>query len=174
MYNWDIRVFYFLNSFSSPPVDKFMVFLSSFQYWRFPLLVLLGGLLILGTRKERKFVLVLFITILLSDQIARLLKIIIASPRPYNFLPGVRAIVGKAPSFGFPSNHAANSFALATLTSFYYRKASWFLFPLAILVSLSRVYVGVHFPSDVIAGGCIGGLIAWGMGKVSSKMVSRG
>ncbi len=166
MTNWDINLFYFLTSFHSNFLDNLMLFFSSFNYWKIPIIIVLLGLLILGRRKEREFVIVLFATFFISDGISHLLKILISSPRPYNFLQGVKVLVEKTSSSGFPSNHASNTFSLAVLTFFYYKKFWWILLTFAIIVSFSRIYVGAHFPSDVIGGACIGSLIGWGMGKI--------
>ena len=56
----------------------------------------------------------------------------------------------------FPSAHAANWFAIATVAFFFYRRSAWFLFPLAAGVAFSRVYCGVHFPIDITAGAILG------------------
>ena len=77
-----------------------------------------------------------------------------------------------------PSNHAANMFSLAIVLSYFYKKYKPLLFLLAILISFSRVYVGVHFPGDVIVGGLIGFfisssfLILWG--KVKLHEIKKG
>ncbi len=56
----------------------------------------------------------------------------------------------------FPSAHAANWFALATIAFLFYRRSAWFMFPLAASVAFSRVYNGVHYPGDVTAGAILG------------------
>ena len=89
----------------------------------------------------------------LSDIIcAQLLKPFIARPRPSIELEGVRLLVGKKSGFGFPSNHAANMTALAfCLGIIFPRRLPWFAAG-ALVVSYSRIYVGVHYPLDVAAG----------------------
>jgi undecaprenyl-diphosphatase len=56
----------------------------------------------------------------------------------------------------FPSSHAANNFGAATILTYFYRKIAWIFFSLAALVAFSRVYVGVHYPFDVLAGAILG------------------
>ena len=60
-----------------------------------------------------------------------------------------------------PSNHASNMFALATIISYFYSNQKWIIYFLAIIISFSRVYVGVHYPLDVITGSLIGYTISW-------------
>ena len=77
--------------------------------------------------------------------------------RPYELIEGLECIVGKADDFSFPSGHATNSFACAWVL---FRRADkkWGVsaLVLAILISLSRLYVGIHYPTDVLAGAAIG------------------
>ena len=66
-------------------------------------------------------------------------------------------------SYGFVSSHAANSFGLAAVSSGLVRKRwfSWSIFTWAVLVSYSRIYLGVHYPGDVIGGMILGLIIGW-------------
>ncbi|MHB9112325.1 MAG: phosphatase PAP2 family protein [Thermoleophilia bacterium] len=84
------------------------------------------------------------------------IKSMLRRERPVLDEPGLEPLVGVPSSKSFPSSHAAMSFAAATVFV-YFRPSLWPLFySLAFLVSWSRVYVGVHFPSDVLAGMFVG------------------
>ena len=73
----------------------------------------------------------------------------------------VRAIAGCRSLYGFPSNHAANSMVFATLvTLLWHRKTGFVLIVLSFFVGLSRLYLGVHYPSDIIFGFAFGGSTA--------------
>lgn len=88
-----------------------------------------------------------------------------------NTLIPSKEIVFHRPTYSFPSDHALFLFALAT--GFYLggeRKISYFLYIVAVLVSLSRVIVGVHFIGDVLVGWIIGGIVAWLAWKYRSKL----
>ncbi len=116
-----------------------------------------------GDPKKRMLVPLLFLTIIITDQLnSSVLKNMIARPRPCHLVDGayiienVRLLVSCGSGFSFPSSHAANSFAIATLLSIYYQKLSWLFILLAAIVGFSRIYVGVHFPLDVIGGAFVG------------------
>jgi undecaprenyl-diphosphatase len=85
------------------------------------------------------------------------IKPLVARPRPFVAVPASR-VVGtyRPPTFAFPSGHAALSFAAATVLAFAVprRRAIWFT--LAALIAVSRVYIGVHYPLDVLCGATIG------------------
>ena len=90
------------------------------------------------------------------------LKNLVARPRPYTQVPGLTALVPAPSDWSFPSGHATASFAsagvyLRTLP----RKYGTASLTLAVLIALSRLYVGVHYPTDVLAGICIGLLGSW-------------
>lgn len=116
-----------------------------------------------GNQKKRMLVPLLFLTIIITDQLnSSVLKNMIARPRPCHLVDGVyiienlRLLVSCGSGFSFPSSHAANSFAAATLLSIFYQKLSWIFILLATIVGFSRISVGVHFPSDVIGGAVVG------------------
>lgn len=111
-------------------------------------------------------ILVSFCSFLLSDWLAHEIKHVIARERPCNFLDGVRLLIGCTKSYSMPSNHASNSFAVAFTLFYFTRKhlsAIWRFYPfmLAVFIAFSRVYVGVHYPSDVITGALFGGAVSF-------------
>jgi undecaprenyl-diphosphatase len=108
--------------------------------------------------KQLLLVLLLFVPLItISDQLSSsVLKPIFARMRPCHVLPDVRRLVDCGPGFSFPSSHAVNNFAVATLLVFFYRRLSWLFLTIATTVAYSRVYVGVHYPLDVIGGAFIG------------------
>jgi undecaprenyl-diphosphatase len=98
-----------------------------------------------------------------ADASGHLLKHLFERPRPCNVLQDVRLLVGCGGSFSFPSNHAFNAFTIAAIFAHFFRKAALPAFFIAFLVAFSRIYIGVHYPSDVIAGAFAGGMVAGGI-----------
>ena len=99
-----------------------------------------------------------------------LLKNLVARPRPYEILAWLQPLIPLPPDFSFPSGHTSSSLAAATALSFSGLKKKWAipLIALALLISFSRLYVGVHYPSDVLAGLLLGlfcGYLAWSIGQ---------
>jgi len=158
----DKELFYLINKGTQNPLfDKLMPFLTDFDNWKIPMLLAWLALIIWGGRKGRILALVTVITITISDQTSsHLLKPLIGRIRPCNVLEDVRLLVNCTGSYSFPSGHATNMFALATLFSYKYRKLTPYFFILASTIAYSRVYVGVHYPFDVIAGALLGCLCA--------------
>ena len=176
---WDVALFYFINvDLQNPLFNWLMPFITERNHW-FPVWgILIIGLLWKGGKKGRTMVLLIIPVIFLSDQIsAHVLKPLIERPRPCVALPDVHMLVGIKRSFSFPSAHAANFFAAATLLNYFYPKYRWVYFTAAFLVALSRVSIGVHYPLDIIAGGILGACCAlfviyfWKM--IENYLVSR-
>ena len=109
-----------------------------------------------------RVVLALFPLLILTNETCDFLKVWVGRERPCVALP-IEALTGKLTSGSFPSAHAANMSALVgTATAVWGRRALLWLFWLPLMVGLSRVYVGVHYPSDVAAGWLLGWLFGWG------------
>lgn len=98
--------------------------------------------------------------------IVQLLKVVFAVPRPFLVLTDVNALLYYGANNSFPSSHAAMFTALATSVYYYHRRLGIGLFILAFVIGFSRIYVGVHYPFDVLAGFCIGFLVPWSIRKV--------
>ncbi len=100
------------------------------------------------------------------------LKNLIARPRPYLTVEGLVSLIAPLISYSFPSGHACSSFAAATALALAFRGrgGGWAFIP-AVLIAVSRVYLGVHYPSDVLAGAAIGALGAWGVFVLSRRYI---
>lgn len=103
------------------------------------------------------FLFISFIAVALADGSGHVLKDIIARQRPCSALAGINLLVGCGHSYSMPSSHASNAFAFA-MTFFFLRKniIGYFSLAVAALIGFSRIYVGVHYPFDVLAGMLLG------------------
>lgn len=92
--------------------------------------------------------------------------------RPYEVIDGLTRLVGEQSDFSFPSGHTAASFAASTVLLLRApKKLSVPMFVIAILISLSRLYVGVHYPTDILGGAIIGALCALGAVITVEKII---
>ncbi len=80
--------------------------------------------------------------------------------RPPDVIPSFQSAITASDKFSFPSGHSAAAFLLANLTALFYGIIAWPLYVWASFVALSRVVLGVHFPSDILAGIGLGSVIA--------------
>lgn len=119
-------------------------------------------LLLLCFRKTRRAAVTAGLAMLLTLLMVNLLiKPLAARTRPYEVIDGLRCIVAREKDFSFPSGHSAHAFACAwALWRSAPRKIGLPALILAALIALSRLYVGVHFPSDVVCGSLAGLLLA--------------
>jgi undecaprenyl-diphosphatase len=169
----DQQLFLYLNSFHSPFWDNVMHTISGKIIW-IPLY--LAILIYLGIKYKRKFIIILLFIILaatLADQVSvQLFKNLFQRLRPCHepLLDGlVHQFNGECGgSYGFISSHATNSFNVAVLSLLFIRKR-WFSVSIviwALVIGYSRIYLGVHYPGDVICGSIVGALIGWGIYKL--------
>ena len=154
----DTALFYFFNvGLQNGFFDFLLPILTNLDYWRIPLGLMVVLLLIFGKKKGRITVLLLVLGIALSDQLCNnVLKPLIERIRPCNVLENIHLLVNCTRAYSFPSSHAMNIFTGCLLLSYSYRKMRVLLLIVAILVSYSRIYVGVHYPFDVLAGVALG------------------
>lgn len=178
----DLEVFQYINAhIANPHLDMLMAALSSWAVW-WPLAVLAGvACLAFGGFRGWAMVLAAGLAVGICDGlVCRNLKQFADRPRPHETMSGIRTIdlakstprvlavflplrekissVERPAVRGrsFPSSHAANCFALATVVFVFHRRWGWLAFVPAALVAFSRLYVGVHWPTDVLAGAAIG------------------
>jgi len=158
--NIDTAIFHFINRGLSNPIFDFMMPLFHHEKYFIPLLITFWILAILYDKPNRwKLICIIPITILFVDQTGLFIKKIILRPRPWACLDSIiihHLVNPSGTNLSFPSNHAANSAALATIFSLIYYNKRFIFWFLAITVMFSRIYIGVHYPIDVIFGGIIG------------------
>ena len=89
------------------------------------------------------------------------LKPLIARPRPFHSMEELSLLIKSPTGFSFPSGHTMSSFSAAYILNYINKKFGYFAIPLAILIAFSRLYLYVHFPSDILAGAILGILISY-------------
>jgi len=164
LYGIDVAVFRFLNqTIANPVFDLLMPFLTDLNKQPIILFLVGAGLIALAVKggvMGRTTVILLILTILLSDQLnSSVIKHLFTRIRPCHVLNDVHLLVGCGSGYSFPSSHAVNNVAAATVLSYFYRKWLWAFMTFAGVVAFSRVSVGVHYPFDILAGAVLGVVI---------------
>jgi undecaprenyl-diphosphatase len=162
----DQAIFLFLNGLNHSGLDPVMSFFSEKWVW-LPLYAILLGILIYKYRfKALWVVLALALSIVVADRgTSGLMKPGFERLRPCHepsLIDSIHLVDGCGGKYGFPSSHAANTFALAAFFYFLFAGNKWryTLIAWAVIVTYSRIYLGVHYPLDVIAGAIFGWVVA--------------
>jgi undecaprenyl-diphosphatase len=168
----DQQLFLFLNSLHSPFCDQVMHAISGRVIW-IPLY--LAILIYLGIKYKRRFLIILLFIIIaatMADQLSVLIKNLVQRLRPCHE-PALAGLIhtfnGECGGlYSFVSSHATNSFNVALLSLMFIQKR-WFTISIilwAAVIGYSRIYLGVHYPGDVICGSILGALVGWGNYKL--------
>ncbi|MEW5796015.1 MAG: phosphatase PAP2 family protein [Candidatus Zixiibacteriota bacterium] len=154
----DTRLFLFFNiTLANPVTDFVMPIITSDWLLRILYAVAVVLLLIFGNTRMRWLVLFSIVAVALTDQLsAGLLKPAIGRLRPCQVLDNINLLVACGGGKSMPSSHAANSFGQAALFGLVYPRLKWALLMFAALIALSRVFVGVHYPFDILVGAVLG------------------
>lgn len=132
-------------------------------------------LILWGGGRGRFLVLSAGIGVAITDPLAsQVIKGIFRRPRPCHGELPVHLPLGCTDSWSFPSSHATNIFCEATIVSLVFPRARPWAYLFASLVGFSRIYLGVHYPFDVLGGAGIGVLVGWGVVRLLEKMPGLG
>ena len=166
--NIDTILFLVVNrSFSHWILDRFFLTATEPNYYITPMILAFFFFLRINWKKTLMVAALAAITLALTDTLCNMVfKPLFGRPRPCDpelMVQGARCIAGLKSSLSFPSAHAMNIFAQATLFALLYPAKRIFFFAFAGIIGLSRIYVGVHYPFDVIGGAIAGSVIAVGV-----------
>jgi undecaprenyl-diphosphatase len=166
----DVSIFYLFNHLPHP---LWLDFLARIIYYLTlsAAVYFFIALVLLGVKNKRWLVGPLVISLLLTLGISDLvLKPIINRSRPFNVLTNVKVVPPVPKTASFPSAQTASAFAAATIAIFTRRKKVWITaMAWAVLAGLSRMYMGHHYFSDVLAGAMLGSFISWAVWELWKK-----
>lgn len=152
----DKKILDYINDhFKSKFLDKIMPFITVFGDMGFIWVVL--AILLMTKEKYREMGIMIMITLFFTTFIGEIIiKNIFKRKRPFNNLTEQSLLIKKPLTYSFPSGHTASSFAVAGVFMSYDSKLSLYITILASLITFSRLYLNVHYPSDVFFGGILG------------------
>lgn len=123
----------------------------------------IAGLALLGGTEGRDVAMQMILAGALNLPLYFWLKQSIGRPRPFDRCPDIRACARALDRFSFPSGHTLHAFAFLTVCTWHFPPAAFALVPMVALIAVSRVALGLHYPSDVAAGAALGTLVAGGV-----------
>jgi undecaprenyl-diphosphatase len=182
--HWDTSLFHWINSGWSNPVFDFLLPAARNKYTWFPLYVLcLSWIMFNFTFRQVAYILVFIsISVFASDTISSsLIKKHVERPRPCHEQQMEPPVIQRVPcggGFSFTSSHATNHFCLAaflvTVFGAYMRRWKYLWWVWAAVISIAQVYVGLHYPLDILGGAILGSVIGTSMGILCRQKVKDG
>lgn len=179
----DTALFHWINTGWSNPVFDVLLTAARNKYIWLPLYVLcISWILFNHTVRQSTYIILLLVAgIFVSDTISsKVIKYQVQRPRPCHELFMEPPVIQRVPcggGFSFTSSHAANHFCLAAFLVMvfgkYMRKWKYLWWGWAATISLSQVYVGLHYPLDILGGGMLGTLIGWSFGKIGQRLTEE-
>src|SRR3989339_707550 len=155
--HFDDRAVIFINHSTDSDVCDGIMIVITMMGDGIAIVPLLGIILYFHDRKNFKFNFIFFLTILIiGGVVVQVLKYLFNRPRPLQRIADIKLLSPAFREHGFPSGHTMAIFTAAVFLSKMIKKYSWLFFIVAAIVGISRIYVGVHFLSDVIGGAIIG------------------
>ncbi len=179
----NVDLFYFINhNLHNPVFNSIMPLFTHFGGFISMVCILVAIILFAKFTKRdtlKKIAILALIALLLSDIIVLCLKHIVNEPRPYLTLPDVNLLIVEDDPYSFPSGHTASTFSVITffvlnmkeLVKKHHLAVSVALIIFAFIIPFSRVYVGVHYPGDVLAGALIGMCGAFFVNRFKDKIL---
>jgi len=159
---FELKILDAIQQIRFPALDFFMKYISYLGEWG--IFYSLLTIILLLYKKTRTVGLVCATALIMNFLLVDVtIKPLVARARPYTFNGAIALLVSPPPSFSFPSGHSSISFAFATSIRPLGKKYSLWAYILASLIAFSRLYLYVHYPSDVLGGIIIGiacGLLA--------------
>ncbi|MDF2610744.1 MAG: phosphatase family protein [Lachnospiraceae bacterium] len=152
----DLRILETISQYIHNPVlDKIMIGLTTLG--DSGLLWILFGMILIITKKYRYVGVMVLCALLLNFIVVDgILKNIIQRPRPFEAIPTLNLLIEKPLSYSFPSGHASSAFAAAGILIYGFKKYRFYIIALAGLMAFTRIYLTVHYPTDILAGMIIG------------------
>lgn len=159
--SWELQFLDYLQTWHHPWLDSLMIFLTRLGDMGIIWLVMVGLLLLLP--KTRKIGLLLLVAILMNTVLCNLiLKPLVARIRPFDANPMISLLIDRPHDFSFPSGHTAIGFTVVGALFFGHVGSSWKpALLLASLIAFSRMYLYVHYPTDILGGILVGLLSGW-------------
>lgn len=164
---WDKGVISWISKFNNPFINKFMVLLTRLGDGGFVWVTIAISFLI--TKRYKSVSLKILLSLCLTTIVGEVvIKRLVGRLRPSQIISKEDLLIKKPTSYSFPSGHTASSFGVAVILSEAFPFINILIFCLASLIGISRVYLKVHYPTDVIVGAIIGTLC----GLVTEMIIS--
>ncbi|PEA89593.1 undecaprenyl-diphosphatase [Bacillus thuringiensis] len=170
----DDQIFYFINERvkKSFIIDNIMIFLAEYAQFIFPLILII--LWLVNKKKSRIAVLQTTLAFGFSFSLIKIIKMFSYRDRPFISHLDINQLVEHSINSSFPSNHATSAFVIAVTVFLFYKRLGTICLMISFGIAFSRIWVGVHYPIDVIVGIILGTLISvlfhWCFGKFAKHL----